>query len=111
MKKGNKWICDVCGSEIGFWDEYAENAEKECRVCGQHNFRVTVRWFGETECDFCEKLRQDPDLKKHEWFVDGKTKFGPWALMCPKHFKQYGVGLGTGKGQKYDSKTLEKIEG
>jgi hypothetical protein len=31
---------------------------------------------------------------------DGKTIHGPWAYMCEEHFKMYGVGLGTGKGQR-----------
>jgi hypothetical protein len=31
---------------------------------------------------------------------DGKTNLGPWAYMCEKHFKELGIGLGTGKGQK-----------
>jgi len=26
---------------------------------------------------------------------------GPWANMCQEHFDAYGVGLGTGQGQKY----------
>jgi len=42
------------------------------------------------KCDFCDK----PAL------YDGKTIMGPWAHMCEEHFKQYGVGLGTGRGQK-----------
>jgi hypothetical protein len=66
----------------------------------------TVTWLGETICDFC-----NADLKtdSKDFFVDGKTILGPWGLMCSKHFAQYGIGLGTGKGQKYNSKTLEKI--
>lgn len=43
-------------------------------------------------CDFC----QDGTLAE----VDGKTKQGPWANMCDKHFRWFGTGLGTGKGQK-----------
>ncbi len=31
---------------------------------------------------------------------DGKTKQGSWANMCEQHFEIYGVGLGTGRGQK-----------
>ncbi len=31
---------------------------------------------------------------------DGRTITGPWAFMCQLHYDQYGVGLGTGKGQK-----------
>lgn len=46
-------------------------------------------------CDFC----------KVEGFLveaayDGKTRGGPWAWMCNRHFKLVGVGLGVGKGQK-----------
>lgn len=48
-------------------------------------------------------------------FIDGKTKFGPWATMSPKSFKTNGTGkLGNGLGQKYkkqeDGKWL-KVEG
>lgn len=31
---------------------------------------------------------------------DAKTKMGVWAYLCERHFKQYGVGLGWGKGQR-----------
>lgn len=32
---------------------------------------------------------------------DGRTKMGPWATMSEASYKKYGVGLGTGRGQKY----------
>lgn len=66
------------------------------------------KWIGTwpAECDICRF-----PLNKGSYFVDGKTVSGPWALMCPKCFKFYGIGLGTGKGQKYNSKTREKMEG
>ena len=48
-----------------------------------------VRVSSRPTCDFCG----------HEAAVDGKTRFGPWAYMCPSHFAAYGVGLGLGKGQ------------
>jgi len=35
----------------------------------------------EIKCDFCDQ----------EATVDGKTNQGPWANMCKKHFKIYGV--------------------
>jgi len=35
-------------------------------------------------------------------FYDGKTRAGPWAFMTPAAFANYGVGLGTGRGQKYE---------
>lgn len=46
--------------------------------------------------------------------IDGATSLGPWALMSPASFEQYGRGLGLGRGQKYerqlDGKWL-KVEG
>jgi hypothetical protein len=41
-------------------------------------------------CDICGAVAE----------YDGKTTMGPWANMCLNHFKQLGVGLGTGRGQK-----------
>jgi hypothetical protein len=41
------------------------------------------------KCDFCDRTA----------VVDGKTVFGPWAYMCIKHYQDFGVGLGLGKGQ------------
>lgn len=51
------------------------------------------------DCDICAndpigKPRRTPAI------VDGKTVHGPWANMCEQHFDQYGVGLGTGRGQR-----------
>lgn len=34
-------------------------------------------------------------------FVDGATRLGPWAIMNPDSFRLYGLGLGTGIGQRY----------
>jgi hypothetical protein len=48
------------------------------------------------DCDF-HKMVGD----KLPATVDGKTKQGPWANMCDEHFEQHGVGLGTGKGQRF----------
>jgi hypothetical protein len=69
---------------------------------------VTKRWRGKwpADCDFCKT-----DLSKQEKFIDGRTIHGPWALMCPSCHDLKGVGLGTGKGQKYHSETMEKLEG
>lgn len=41
-------------------------------------------------CDFCDKVAR----------YDARMELGSWAYMCKEHFKQYGIGLGTGKGQK-----------
>jgi hypothetical protein len=61
-----------------------------------------------------DPIKDDFDVRIIDTFVDGKTKQGPWAMMAPSSFQLYGVGLGLGKGQKYqkqgDGKWL-KIEG
>lgn len=31
---------------------------------------------------------------------DAKTVWGPWANLCVKCFQDFGIGLGTGKGQR-----------
>lgn len=41
-------------------------------------------------CDFCGDLA----------LYDGKTILGPWAYMCPDCFKEYGIGIGLGMGQR-----------
>jgi hypothetical protein len=68
-----------------------------------------VYWTGhlESEDDFGDPIVDE--------FIDGKTVFGPWAIMTPHTFKIKGVGqLGTGLGQRYvkqrDGKWL-KVEG
>ncbi len=46
-------------------------------------------------CDFCgdQPVRR---LAKY----DGRTLGGQWGYMCQEHFEDYGIGLGTGKGQR-----------
>jgi len=54
------------------------------------------------------------DICKHPvgaTFVDGKTTLGPWANMCEDCYKGYGVGLGTGRGQRFETATMKKLEG
>lgn len=57
---------------------------------------MTKKWFGNPpeQCDICRADITDT-------FIDGKTIHGPWANMCPACHKNYGIGLGTGRGQKY----------
>ncbi len=66
------------------------------------------KWFGDQppECNICHRPFKDGDK-----FVDGKTVMGPWGIMCMSDHGMYGVGLGTGRGQKYDWTTLNKEEG
>jgi hypothetical protein len=55
----------------------------------------------------CDLVGYTPSEHKHGdvWgegeFVDGKTCMGPWANMCMKCHRKYGMGLGTGLGQHY----------
>jgi len=63
------------------------------------------KWFGTwpANCDLC-----GTPLANEKYFVDGSIK-GHWALMCPLCHTIKGCGLGLGRGQLYNSKTLVKI--
>lgn len=50
--------------------------------------------MGSKTCDICGR-------KIGKILIDGMTNSGQWAVMCPSCHKFYGVGLGTGRGQKY----------
>lgn len=64
------------------------------------------RWYGPApkQCDICH-------VPLTQTFVDGRTQFGPWAIMCAGCHRDQAIGLGVGRGQRYDLKTLEKIDG
>lgn len=64
------------------------------------------KWLGSEprRCDIC----------RHpfgEHFYDARTRDGRWGLLCRPCFEIEGVGLGTGKGQKYRSVDKVKVEG
>ena len=65
-------------------------------------------WFGErpAKCDLC-----GAHFKSRDHFIDGRTVYGPWGIMCDGCHARHGCGLGTGKGQRYSWDTLEKVEG
>ena len=69
---------------------------------------MTKKWLGTwpASCGICEV-----GLDCAETFYDARTERGPWGLLCPECFRAHGVGLGTGKGQEYDTETLIKIGG
>ena len=48
-------------------------------------------------CDLCKALKIKDDEPA---LYDGATSMGPWAYMCETHFHMYGIGLGTGQGQR-----------
>jgi len=56
---------------------------------------TTAKNINIRQCDFCKLAGKD--VKP---VVDGRTQMGPWAGMCEEHFKQYGMGLGLGYGQR-----------
>jgi hypothetical protein len=57
-------------------------------------------WLSEVpkSCDICHNSITTV-------FIDGATTFGPWANMCVSCHDLYGVGLGIGKGQKYQKQS------
>jgi len=53
-------------------------------------------WLGDpgTQCQICNG-------EFGNTFIDGATRFGPWAIMCLRCSVLHGTGLGQGRGQKY----------
>jgi hypothetical protein len=53
-------------------------------------------WIGSKPktCDLCKEEFSNT-------FIDGRTIYGVWALMCAKCHEHVGIGLGTGNGQEY----------
>lgn len=49
---------------------------------------------------YVEKLPKCDFHPEHDALYDGKTADGPWANMCEFAFFRWGVGLGTGRGQR-----------
>lgn len=47
------------------------------------------------DCDMCAQRKH-----KRPAAYDGKTIYGPWANMCEDDFQAFGIGLGTGRGQR-----------
>jgi hypothetical protein len=66
------------------------------------------KWYGSWPhtCDICGS-----NLPDEKYFVDAPDNQGHWGLFCPGCHDIYCDGrLGIGLGQKYDSKTLEKVK-
>jgi len=64
------------------------------------------KWKGSAPiCDFCGEWTAGTT------FVDGKTRMGPWALMCERCFSIFGIKVAQGFGQRYSADTKEKLDG
>ena len=65
-----------------------------------------MKWIGKSpeKCDLCHTSLRGV-------FYDAMTAWGPWAIMCRSCFLTHGLGLGLGRGQKYDHETGKKLEG
>jgi hypothetical protein len=48
-------------------------------------------------CDLCKM-----DLTGKDRY-DAATRTGPWAIMCKACFNIHGLGLGIGKGQRFNA--------
>ncbi len=86
-------LCKKCMQDLDFKDQDAVQAEKE--HFGKQKDYTTAKNVNINECDFCKQKG-----KSEKAIYDGKTKFGPWAGMCEEHFRENGIGLGLGKGQR-----------
>jgi len=64
------------------------------------------KWMGSTPttCDLCKRPFGTA-------FVDGRTAWGPWAMMCDSCHRDNGGQLGLGRGQRYNLGTLVKVGG
>ena len=63
------------------------------------------KWIGllPFECDVCKCCLRDS-------FVDGKTVRGQWGILCTTCHDQLGIGLGTGRGQRYFLDTGDSVD-
>jgi hypothetical protein len=52
--------------------------------------KTEVEMIDAPKCDICGD----------DAAYDGKTVMGPWSFMCQDDFEFFGVGLGTGLGQR-----------
>lgn len=64
------------------------------------------KWMGSPpiKCDICKGTLGSV-------FYDCATKLGQWGILCHSCWKQHAIGIGTGRGQKYNTKTLVKLAG
>lgn len=66
--------------------------------------KAPVYWVGKPTEDLKCELCSNPFGDK---FVDGNTGRG-WACVCMGCFSDYGMALGTGRGQQYEKQKDER---
>lgn len=64
------------------------------------NQHTKVYWRGSDPV----KCEADGTMLK-ERFYDAADRFGRWGMLCDACFLKVGVGLGVGKGQKFERQT------
>lgn len=62
------------------------------------------------DCDLCKYVEALAPLP-HKAVYDGKTVHGPWGNMCEAAFQKWGIGLGTGRGQRLVLREATTTEG
>jgi hypothetical protein len=55
-------------------------------------------------CDLCQIVGDDVPAQ-----YGARLLMGSWAYVCGPHFRAYGVGLGTGCGQRLVVKDEEEV--
>lgn len=59
-------------------------------------------------CDICVHVKGKKKKHAERALFDGRTNTGSWANMCLDDFRVWGVGLGTGYGQRLVIPGLDK---
>lgn len=59
-------------------------------------------WHGGTQCQCC-------GAAEPRQIVDGRTAQGPWGTFCRECHLRIGVGLGTGRGQLYERRRVDRL--
>lgn len=67
--------------------------------------QVEARVYNIPKCQFVHMHMHETDEGMPDAAYDFKTTLGAWAFGCESCFKLYGLGVGTGKGQR-----LVKVE-
>ena len=77
--------------------------DKARQMTGQVPAPKTVYYANPpSRCDLCQVVIDSI-------FFDCKTRMGPWGNICRGCFQSNGIGLGIGKGQRYEKQADGKF--